>query len=921
MPTPTRHFIETTVATPDSIVRWCKTQWPDTLPEGLLFCVPTSLAMRRLRDALTKAYHAFHGVRFSLPAGLITYFSTTASQTLATPAEQLVAWDKVFEWLQHEDQENLVATWLFPGKKTWLKRAASRYAVAQRFIKLRATLAEGILDFASVAQHPETQTLEAREKHRWAALEALEIKYRETLAAAHLVDPTDAQLATFRNPIAKPLESNPKWHLVVACIPDLMPALAHLFEAAPTCDILIQADATEAEHFTALGTPDPAYWQQATLAIPDACIHIAETPVEEARRAEAFLAKDGRIAPSKICLGVLNHEIMPTLTAAFAAHDIRIFEPDPIQLSAQPAIRLLQTLFRFLQLDRIDTLVPLFSAPEIAALVSSTYETLRRDYADLVEQHQPLHLADAIAFLREDSPLRALFQRIRQWQRLLLDDPCDGARTLLTELFGTYHADPVKDALCFSTFETLQQLFQELQSIRLPQTPLTLELLNARLNQITLHPIRGASDCSYEGRLEFLWSPAERFVLAGLNEGIFPDTTFEDAFLPNHFRSALQLRSDQTRLARDAYLLDTLCKRIPAEHLCLLCSRINLRGDWIKPSRLFFKCSPEQQKARAIQLFLDAITKTPPTSATTALALTSAPHTWAPQKTFTRLSASAIKTFLHSKLDFWLRYVLYLDDTQPLPHGVPANIFGTLMHTALEALPKTESTDAKELNDFLAAIFNKAFEEQYGPNPTVELLAVRYAGLKRLERAAQVEATSRQQGWKTRFVEGDTHNHKWEVQLDIDGTPITLHGKIDRIDQNIHTGAWRIIDYKTGAKGDSPDDTHYTTKGKQNEKTFEWKDFQLPIYRLITRAALKLPASTPIELCYFTLPANDHGGILQFWDPQNEDATMEALQATLRSILTCTPKDLYDKQAISNTCLKHLLTPFIQQYESHDATN
>ena len=181
MPTPTRHFIGTTEATPDGIVRWCKAQWPDTLPEGLLFCVPTSLAMRRLRDALTKAYHAFHGVRFSLPAGLITYFSTTPSHTLATPAEQLAAWDKVFDWLQGEDQDNLVATWLFPGKKAWLNRAAARYTIAQRFIKLRATLAEGRLDFAGVMQHSETQTLDPREKNRWAALDALETKYREIL--------------------------------------------------------------------------------------------------------------------------------------------------------------------------------------------------------------------------------------------------------------------------------------------------------------------------------------------------------------------------------------------------------------------------------------------------------------------------------------------------------------------------------------------------------------------------------------------------------------------------------------------------------------------------------------------------------------------------------------------------------------------
>lgn len=929
MPTPTRHFIGTSAATPELIVRWCQQQWPTHLPEGLLFCVPTSLAMRRLRDALTKAYHAFHGVRFTLPAGLVSYFSTTERHTLATPSEQLTAWDKVFDWLQTEDEENLVATWLFPGKKSWLARAASRYTVAQRFIQLRSTLAENILDFSAVAQHPHTKTLEPREKHRWEALAALEAKYREVLTTAQLRDPTDAQLATFREPIAHPIESNLQWRLIIACIPDMMPALEGLFNAAPACDILVQAEPSEADRFTSAGTPDPTYWQQAQLSIADDCIKIAETPIEEAATIEAFLAKSGRVAPSKICLGVLNHEVMPTLTASFAAHGIRIFEPDPIHLSAQPAVRLLQTLFRFFQVHRVDVLVPLLSSPELATFVKSDYTTLRKEYADLIEGHQPTQLADAIGFLPPESPLRALFQQIRHWLQGFANHPCEGARTLLTDLYGTCHTDPVKDAMRFATFDALQQLFEELENIRLDGVVPTLELLNARLNQITLHPIRGAAECSYEGRLEFLWSTAERFALAGLNEGIFPDTQFEDAFLPNQFRSALGLRADHTRLSRDAYLVETLCKRIPAEAICLSCSRINHRGDWLKPSRLFFRCPPKQQKERARKLFLTTPDKKTLSSADTALTLPTAPHTWGSPNPITRLSPSAISTFLMSKLDFWLKYVLKLKDTEALPHGVPANTFGTLIHSALETLPQTASTDPDELNTFLANAFLKAFAEQYGTTPSVELLAVRHAGLKRLARAAELEAASRQQGWQTQFVENGLNNKRWEVKLEIDGTPIILHGNVDRIDKNTHTGQWRIIDYKTSAKGDAPNTVHYsakTDKKSQQVTAVQWKNFQLPIYRLMLRSALNIPTSTPIELAYFTLPSGSNGGISPFNDPVSEAATLEDLRATLQEILTCTPEQLYDKQAIEDApylkdCLKHLLTPFLTQHEADTPTN
>ena len=40
--------------------------------------------------------------------------------------------------------------------------------------------------------------------------------------------------------------------------------------------------------------------------------------------------------------------------------------------------------------------------------------------------------------------------------------------------------------------------------------------------------------------------------------------------------------------------------------------------------------------------------------------------------------------------------------------------------------------------------------------------------------------------------------------LDVDGAPMPVRGRIDRLDRHAVTGAWRVIDYKTGEKGDGP---------------------------------------------------------------------------------------------------------------------
>lgn len=909
MPSPQIHLLGNEASAPELIVRWCKQRWQTHLPPGIVFCVPTSLAMRRLRDALTEAYHAFHGVRFTLPAGLFSYFTPSGAENIATETELLCAWDKVFDWLQAADAEHLVATYLFPNAKKWLERAATRYTVAQRLIHLRATLVEAMLDFGGVAQHPATAQLDERERGRWAALDLLESKFREVLSAAGLSDPVDRQLDILRHPIAQPIESQSHWQLIVACVPDLMPALSRLFDAAPACDVLIQTDKTDVACFTTFGTPSPEFWNHTHLFLPDNALELAETPTDEALCAERFLAADGTINPSEICLCVLNHEVMPPLTDRFESHQIRMFEPDPICLNSQPAIRALQQLFRLCQQDDIEHITPLMSLPEIAVFLRTDYATLRTDYMELLEQHQPGTLKEARHFTAQTSPLRHFLTQLHSWMLAIQRSPCDGARAFLVDLFGTIFADPVKDALLFATFEAIQSLLNEIETARIPGATPSIALLNARINQTTLHPVRGGNDCSYEGRFELLWSPAARFVLAGLNEGIFPDTTFEDAFLPNHFRATLGLRSDNTRLARDAYLLETLSRRCPPQNLKLLCSRLNARGDWLKPSRLFFRCRPEQQLHRARKFFLTPSARNAPTGADSGIMLREAPHQWrAHWQLPKRLSASFIRLFLHSPVEFLFQKILHLEDTNRNIDGVPANTFGTMLHDAMEVLHQTDSHEVPILKALLQETFLQRFAERYGSTSNVELIAVRHAALKRLALAAECEVAIRNEGWKTHYIEAETKNKDWEVTLTIRGNPLTLYGQIDRIDYHAERNIWRIIDYKTGRHAISACDDHY----KQNSRTGEvtWSNFQLPLYRLLARHALRLPQTSTIELAYFTLPAEGKPAIVPFYDPVSEQQTLQDLEDVLEKLLDfADPETLYQSaESLQTPLIRHLLT-------------
>ncbi len=906
MPKPQLHFIGREAAAPELIVRWCRKQWPNQLPPGLLFCVPTSLALRRLRDALTKTYTAFQGVSFCSPSALPKLFTPEPVEPSASAAEMLRVWDGVFDWLQGVDAENLIAKRLFPGRREWLRRPKARYAVAKRLMEMRATLAEAGLDFGSVAAHPATAQLELRERERWVALDALECKAREILQAHGLEDAADVQLRALRNPIAQPLETGCSWHLIIACVPDFMPALRKLFSVAPQCDVLVQANPEEADRFDLEGLPLPEVWETLPLELPDEALVSAETPADEATAINAWLDGLGTVEPQEFCFGIFDREIMPPLTAHLAQHGVEVFAPEPLMLSERPAARVLCALSALATEPRPENLLPLMCHPEVATAVASDYATLRAAYAEVMEGHCPRTLAELIRF-SETNALATFATRCLDWVAAFRKDPVEGARSFLIDLYGRQEVEPVRDPLLFATFEALQSLLDELAQLRVGAGGATVELLLARLSEIPLRPVRGAAECAYEGRMEVLWSSAPRLILAGLNEGVFPDTTFEDAFLPNEFRRALGLRNDRTRAARDAYILSTACAARTPDALLLLSARSNTRGDWLRPSRLFFRCAPQQCVHRANVFFGDAASHSVELGTETGLAFATNPSTWGGQPEFTVVSASMLRRWLQSPLEWWFKDALGLSETADLlPDGVTNALFGTLLHTALQTLHGLPGKIPEELTPPLLSAFDAVFYARYGGTPDVELLATQKSAHHRLRAMARLEASLRAEGWECVYTE--SHTNAWRAPLEVNGKRVFLQGQIDRIDRHRQTGAWRIIDYKTGASVKDPNTSHY--RRDRETKQDEWHDFQLPIYRLIMRVGLNLPPSTPVELAYIIVPGEGEARLVHFDDPEDEAATEAALREAVAGMLATGQEPLAAAVGVyGNPLLAQLVAP------------
>ena len=96
-------------------------------------------------------------------------------------------------------------------------------------------------------------------------------------------------------------------------------------------------------------------------------------------------------------------------------------------------------------------------------------------------------------------------------------------------------------------------------------------------------------------------------------------------------------------------------------------------------------------------------------------------------------------------------------------------------------------------------------------------------------------------GWRIEHTEVPTDQHQ-HAELLVDGQPMQLTGRIDRIDVHSATGERMVFDYKTSDASKRPEDAH--------QQRGEWIDLQLPLYRHLVRA---LGIEGPVRLGYITL--------------------------------------------------------------------
>ena len=334
------------------------------------------------------------------------------------------------------------------------------------------------------------------------------------------------------------------------------------------------------------------------------------------------------------------------------------------------------------------------------------------------------------------------------------------------------------------------------------------------------------------GPLEARLQQADRFILAGLNESVWPEPAAIDAFLPRRFRREIGLPAPEERLGLAAHDFAQLAT---APDVTLLYSARRddapaIASRWIL--RLKTLCEGALGKdgarisfappaARDPRIWAAHLTRDLQTVDQNAAMPRPNPPVHSRPK---RLSVTRIDVLQRDPYAIYASHILGLSKLAALnePPGVRER--GTAIHKALELFDTL--SPAEQTQGGLHALLLKHLKLAGEPEHLI------------LAKRATYDAITAEyfEWWASRSpnIAATWAEAKGAIEFDIAGETFKLTGQADRIEK-LSDGTYAIIDFKTG-------------KGKPRKQIESGFEQQLPLLALIAReGTLETPDGAPIS--------------------------------------------------------------------------
>ncbi|WNB17572.1 PD-(D/E)XK nuclease family protein [Marivirga arenosa] len=295
----------------------------------------------------------------------------------------------------------------------------------------------------------------------------------------------------------------------------------------------------------------------------------------------------------------------------------------------------------------------------------------------------------------------------------------------------------------------------------------------------------------------------DHIYFLSISEDSFPGGASNQSFIPYNIRKAYGLPTLEQRDAIYAYLFYRLLQR--SKEINLMFNSDNTGGKGGEPSRyllqLQYELGLQSEKIKLQNLNQDPqAAESYPISIGKNEEIRSILDQYSDER---YLSASALKTYLNCRLQFYFKYIAGLKEREEVSEDLDAADFGNILHHTMEELYGKVLGEPLDQNKIILLkkdidkIVRKEFADLYGNGKDVE--EYKFEGRNIIIRdvvkrmiAQILDYDIKIAPFTVKAVEGE---FEYKVPLD-NGCNIRMKGSIDRLDEKENT--IRVIDYKSG---------------------------------------------------------------------------------------------------------------------------
>jgi RecB family exonuclease len=735
---------------------------------------------------------------------------------------------------------------------------------------------------------------------RWDALARIERDYLDRIDAAGRWDRQTARRVAIDNH-----EVSCDKRIVLLATVDIDPLQRQMLAAtAATIDALVAAppDMTAEDVsncFDAFGCIVPDAWATRAIPLPlDSIRLVGDTDAQADAIVDWLRGLGGRLAADEITIAVPDDKVAPAIEQKLAAAGATGRYGTGRTVKRSTPWQMLSAVFDWLARGDFASLAAVVRSPAVVELVRrQTGIALPAALADEVAaRHLPLavdreHLSKAaerpehqeankrflelvacvdgwLAAVREASAAvdRASARQARPKTKTKAKaktkaepQPCtlaaawtDAVRqAVAVALEGvSIDRDAPDDRVVARALASLGELLSSLATIPDPLAAAAgsdglARLLLASWSAELVPPVPVADAIDIVGWLEVPLDDAAAVVITSAVEGCLPSGQVRDPLLPETLRTPLALEDASRIAARDAWILSlaACCRR----DLLVLVPRRAADGSPTVPSRLLFRREPAEVVMAARTFFAAEQPETAAALVPVASSRLVVPRPPEVPVALTSMRVTEFKDYLACPYRYWLRHRLRLARVSDDALELGAADFGTLIHECLDRFAKRDDlascTDGDLLATELSRILDTFVHFRYGSQAAPAVAVQAELARRRLECFAHVQASRAAAGWTIQLTE----HHVKDATLDVDGTPIKLSARIDRVDHHPQTGRWQVLDYKTSARGRTPEESH--------RRAGAWVDLQLPLYRHLLGEVPGIGDAALVDVGYFNVPA------------------------------------------------------------------